>query len=447
MAEDWHISSALFQRFLKEKATRQERRCIVRHLLSGCPSCLRLVAPIFQAQSGWFPEERALDLERAEYMAAFERALAVGADQELRLAHEKVRGWGQWAHLEGLSPEERLAAVRSNPGLHNWGLFDRLLEACRWYGRTEPADAVDIAYLALELTDHLGTAFAEQQLADLRAGAWGVLANAKRLAADFPGSAEAFQRAWEALHLGSGDPLERAQLISLEASYLQNLGEFEAAETALAESLAIYHAAGEAHLEGRTLLQMGDAIGHVDPARGISHIRRALMRLDAARDPRLQLCAQHDLVWFLTDLGKTDDALATLDRARSLYDQFPDTWTQLRLHWLEGRIAHALHDHSEAESTFLQLWEEFHTRNLHQEVVLVSIDLAEVYHDRGQHAQCIKLIEDVYPLMQSWGLHKESLAVWLLVRKSLAEGAIRGGMFKRLEEYFRRHWFKPGKFE
>ena len=73
-----------------------------------------------------------------------------------------------------------------------------------------------------------------------------------------------------------------------------------------------------AHLEGRTLLKMGDCIGQIYPERGIARVRQALPLIDVSREPRLELCARHDLAWFLNS-GKPEGALAVLDRARRVY--------------------------------------------------------------------------------------------------------------------------------
>ncbi|HEX3526524.1 MAG TPA: hypothetical protein VH988_05615 [Thermoanaerobaculia bacterium] len=64
-------------------------------------------------------------------------------------------GWGQWAALEPLPLEVRFAVVQSNADYQNGVLYDRLLEASRWYRRTEPAEAADVVRLAI-LAPHPG---------------------------------------------------------------------------------------------------------------------------------------------------------------------------------------------------------------------------------------------------------------------------------------------------
>lgn len=74
-------------------------------------------------------------------------------------------------------------------------------------------------------------------------------------------------------------------------------------------------------MQGRTFLQMGDAIGHVNPERGLAHLRKALILIEPAREARLLLLAEHDLAWYLNDLGQPEDPRAALNRASPLCHQ------------------------------------------------------------------------------------------------------------------------------
>lgn len=444
MAEE-HVAEELLRRFLRAEVSPEESRRVVRHFVAGCFDCSELARRLSR-QLGWLgPSSRPWE-ER--YEEVFARSLAFASREERRIALEKLRGWGQWAFLEPMSQHERRALIESDPGYHTFGLYDRLLEASRLAARTDPAAASAIVELALAVAGRLDPGrLGHRHIADLRAAACGELGNAKRLASDFPGARRAFDEAWRILdEEGSDDPYDRARLLSLEASYLNDLGEFETAESALDAALLLYRQVGDLHLQGRTLFQMGDAIGHIDPDRGLDHIRRALPLLDPTREPRIELCARHDLAWYLNDLGDPDEALAVLEQARPLYASFPDSYTQLRLHWLEGRIAASLGQLAEAESVFLQLWEECRTRDLHHELVLLSIDLAEVLVKRGEAGRAAELAAQCHPILESWGLHRYALAAWLFFQETLAHRRI-GNLFQRIRTYYRRHWLNPVEFE
>lgn len=446
MAEE-HVAEELLRRFLRADVSPEEARRVVRHFVAGCPECSALAHQLSR-QSGLFTAAGpSADSWNERYEEVFARSLAFASREERRIALEKLRGWGQWAFLETMTPRVRLDLIESDPGYHTFGLYDRLLEASRLATRTDPAAAVDIVGLAIAVAGRLDPSrIGRRAIADLRAAAQGELGNAKRLASDFPGARQAFAAAWRILEEeGSNDPFDRARLLSLEASYRNDLGEFETAEAALEEALDLYRQVGDTHFQGRTLFQMGDTIGHVDPDRGLAHIRRALPLLDAAREPRIELCAWHDFAWYLNDGGEPDEALAVLEQARPMYARFPDSYTQLRLHWLEGRIASNLGELAEAESVLQQLWEEFRARNLHHELVLLSIDLAEVLVKKGETGRAAELAGQCYPILESWGLHRYSLAAWLFFQQTLASYRI-GDVFPRIRTYYRRHWLNPVEF-
>ena len=315
----------------------------------------------------------------------------------------------------------RFTTVESQPRFHTVGLYERLLEASRWYRRTEPAEAVDIVRLAVVVAERLDPAVVgEKRVSDLKAAAWAELGNGKRIAADFEGARRAFNEAWRFLESGTGEPMEKANLISFEASYMKDIGEFELAESSLEDALLLYQQVRAPHEQGRILLQMGEIIGHLHPERGISHLRKALALLERGRKPRLELCAQHALAQFLNDSGQPEEGLTVLERSRPLYRHFGDDLTQLRLHWVEGKIAYRLGEYSEAENIFVQLWDEFRARNLHQEVMLVTIDLARTLTAKGEPARAAKLAAESYSIMKDWGLHKDALAAWLVFQDALS---------------------------
>ena len=166
---------------------------------------------------------------------------------------------------------------------------------------------------------------------------------------------------------------------------------------------------------------------------------------NAERTPRTMLCAQHDLAWFLADAGEKQEALDVLDAARPLYRQFPDDYAQLRLHWLEGKLARNMGRSEEAAHIFQQLWEEFRVRELRHDLVLVTIDLAEVITRSGQVEEAAKFVRQVYPIMVNWGLHRYALATWLMLREAL-ELCQLDDLFSRMRAYYRRNWNRPAAF-
>lgn len=86
-------------------------------------------------------------------------------------------------------------------------------------------------------------------------------------------------------------------------------------------------------------------------------------------------------------------------------------------------------------------------RDLNQEVVLVTIDLAQVLVKKGELARAAQLAAESYSILKNWGLHSDALGAWVVFQEALSQGTLVGDLFERIGEYYRRHWFAPGRFE
>lgn len=446
--EEEHFPRETLELFFQGTLSRDESRGIVRHLLARCPQCVQAASAIAHRENlvpgTEVPRSPQPAVRPEAYDRVFEKVFSGIGEMETRLAREKLRSIGQWSALEGHPQARRLVMIHNDPRLQSWGLYERLLEECAQVERRDPATAVDLAELALAVIDHLDPeAFGEERLADFRATALAALGNARRLAKDFDGAREAFRQAWEALKQGSEDPIEQAALVSREANLCCDLGDFEEAAQLLEQALALYREGGDLHFQGRTLLQQALLVGYADPEKGVDLAEEALALIDAVREPRLELCARHNLTWFLNDSGQVREAMAMLETSRSLYAQFADAWTRILLHWLEGRITRSLGDLPEAEHTFKGVWKKLHKRGFQRELTLLTIDLAEVYVQQGKLQEAIELVDAFYPLLEESGMHAEGLAFWRYLREALSARSVESGVFRRTSIYYRRAWRRP----
>jgi tetratricopeptide (TPR) repeat protein len=450
-AATWHISAELCRRFLEGRVSAPERRAVVRHLITECPQCIALMGRISTEAGYWTGKGGADEHVDRDYTEAFQAAFKFATHGARRLAVERLRGWAHWSALDPLLPDERLATVIMRKDWQHWGLFRALLDAAHWYLSRDPQEAADIAALALDITDLLDpmAVGGEAAAGDVRAQAWVLLADCRRLAADLDGARAAITEAWKWNEAGAGNTLDKARIYIADASYAAMAGEFETAVAILERALRLYRGAADPHLQGRTLVQMARTIGYANPDRGIAHLEEALDLINPVREPRLALCAEHYLAEFLCGAGRPEEALAILDRIRSLYRQFPDEWAQLRLHWLEGRIIHALGQFAEAADILHQVQEELRARDLRQEYLLVAIDLAEAHVALGGTATALRLVSEVMPRLASWQPHRSTLGAWLLFEKALEEASDAreaGALFARLRLYLRRYWNKEAEF-
>lgn len=451
-ANQEHVAEGTLERFFQGQLSRRETQRLVRHLLTSCRRCLEMAVRAGQSPGDELDPGEAARTP-SSYADVFLGLLQGREEETLRLARERLQGIGLLAELEKRPPGERLAAVQGEPRFHRWGLFDRLLVKYQESARTEPQAGIDLAHLALAVVELLPRErYKPALLNDFRAAGMAALANARRLAGFFEESKQAAESAWELLDEGTGDPLEEASLLSIEASLWRDLGQLDRSAGLLDQAIRIYRQIGDDNRCARMLIQKGLALGYAEPASGIQLLQDALGLLDAAQEPRLELCARHNLALFLDDAGETQEALVILEMTRPLYAVFDDPQTQLLLHWLEARIARSFGDLAEAEAVLQKITAGFERRGMHYEQTIAAIDLAQVYSLRGNLDAAVKLANDFLPVLQSWGMHGEGQAMWMLFRNQIAEHArMRVGLeeaaFRGIARYFHGAWKYPMRFE
>jgi tetratricopeptide (TPR) repeat protein len=398
-----HVSPDEMKRFAVNELPAFQALELARHLLAGCPDCLDLA-----------DQEGLLEDQEDESPVVQRLQLMLRAAQQ-EVESQLKRGAAQWAVLAPLSPAQRLAMLRDRPALYHWGLFRCSLDACIQAGKMNPVEAVDIACFAAAVVETLDArSYGHLNLNDFRARAQTALANAKRAAADFRGAESAFRDAWRHVAAGTGDAYERANVLCHQALLLRDLGDFEAAVALLDDAYVMYEQVNDAHLCGRVLIQQASSIGFVDPLQGIELARRGLAKLDLQNgDPYLELSARNVLAHFLNDAGFPEEARAIQEELRPLYARFPGVAVQSRMAWLDGLIARNLGDFSTAEQKLRDLCALFSKHNFDLELALVSLDLAEILLWSRRHAEAAQIIHGTYPVLVSWGLDKDLLALWL----------------------------------
>ena len=386
-----HISGDRLERFFLTQLSCEETQKIVRHLLTNCPQCLETAALVGQ-RCGIFSLDGELDLAEPPQADDSMVDIILGVLQEteeerLRLARERRQGIGLLAELEKRPPAERLAWILGEPRFHHRGLFDRMLERSLELARNEPRSGIELVTLALAILDLLPQdRYQPALLNDFRVAGLAALANARRMASLFELAKQAIEKAWEHLEDGTGDPLEEANLLSIEASLWCDLGQLDRSASTLDRAIQIYRQIGDDNRCARMLIQKGLAIGYARPARGIKLLQDALALLDVTREPRLELCAWHNLALFLNDAGEPREALDVLEMTRPLYLAFGDRHTQLLLHWLEARIARALDNLGEAEAVLKRVTAEFERQGMRYEQTAAAIDLVQVHSLAGSPA-------------------------------------------------------------
>jgi tetratricopeptide (TPR) repeat protein len=427
------------------------QRAIARHLLRRCTVCTGYLrgaterARADRRRSPLAPPAPKGRLEVESYAEIVTHSLARSAGRRAAIAGDAVHVTACWNLLAGTPPSRRLALVCADPRFHQWALAVRLVETAADTAAGSPTAAREWCRLALAVAYRLpAQRYPASLVSDLRARARGRLADALRLEGRYAVARRAIAQAWLELEEGSGDPLERASLLCLEANLELTLGDFGAAARLLRPAAAVYRLYRQPGEEGRALYHLALALGYEDPQRGAATARRALARIDAAAEPNLDLAARHALIWFLNDGGEERRALRLLGDARPLYRRLGESDPDKLLPWLEARICRRLGEVAAAERGLTAVWHSFRGAGLRQELALVSLDLAEAFLAQGKRRHALRLLTTFQATLVHWRMHSEGLAAWLLlvrlVREAAAETSRAQALTQHAALYFRRAW-------
>jgi len=229
--------------------------------------------------------------------------------------------------------------------------------------------------------------YGETRLEDLKARAWSYLAEARRLRADFAGAGEAFDRAHDHLRTGTGDSLERASILDLEAALRSAERRCHEAKRLLRKAIEAFLEIGEDERAALSLVHLASVHRREGELPRALALLQEVQRRTGSADARLLLTVRHQLISTLLAAGRLMEARGLFVRCRTLYRQFPDSWTQNHLRWLRGRLALAFSETADAEADLLGARQGFEARENHLEAALVALDLAGLYARQERAAE------------------------------------------------------------
>jgi tetratricopeptide (TPR) repeat protein len=380
--------------------------------------------------------ERNSDPEK-KYRPALDAALEKAGDRLEEIHREIESAAGLLEELAATPSPERPERIRTEVRFHALKPCDLLLKRSRDSWFRDPARAVELARLAVEIADWLDVGYyGESLVEDERAIAWAHLGNAYRIASDLRSAEEALLHAEEHHKRAGEDALTGAQILSFLASLRTSQGRFDEAAELLDQAIPVYREARDRHLEGKALIQKGIASGLGGrPERAIQLIQRGLSRIDNLEEPRLLVSAQHNLIGFLNESGRSEQALKVLEQTRSLYLTLGEQTHLIRLRWLEGRIARDLGRLDQAEAALREARDGFIERGIGFDAARVSLDLATVYLQQGRTAELKRLAAEMVPVFESRDVHQEALAALLLFRQAADAEEVTLGLLERISDY------------
>jgi tetratricopeptide (TPR) repeat protein len=314
---------------------------------------------------------------------------------------EEASGWVEtletgswWNDLKELSPGEQARKIRSTAALQSLPVFEAIVADARFTARQDPFLGESRVRAALIVADVLPEPHHPRTLKnDLRGEAMTIVANCRRLAADFPGSTAAIEEARRSLSQGTGDPGLEAGLLSVHCSVATDLGDFEKALSYVRRAVELYReledwpaVAHNAVKEAGCLL----AAHRLPEAIERSHF--ALERTPA-HEIRLQILAKLILAESLIILDRTLEARPHLTDAKKLCP-LADVASQLLAVSVEARLLDAVGRVRESERLFRQTIRAFFDQELYKQAFLTLLTLFECQCKRGALDKAAALCEE-----------------------------------------------------
>ncbi|HSK80361.1 MAG TPA: hypothetical protein VLQ45_28165 [Thermoanaerobaculia bacterium] len=281
---------------------------------------------------------------------------------------------------------------------------------------SDPEGMLRCSMLAVRLADSLSPErYGLKLLADLKAKAWGYLANAYRITDQLGAAEEGFVKAIAYLQMGSGAPHIKTLIGEMFAALVRDQRRFSLAAELLEALLSYYRETGDEEAFTRTLLSRAIVAGQDNnPEDAIRWLAGVLRYLPHESD--LKLSTIHELTINLIDAGYPAEAEAVLKKHVRLYRR-SGKLNVLRRFWLQGRIAAALGNSRRAEGDLHVARLGFRKAGQHYDAALVSLDLALIYARAGQRTSTIRLVDEMVRTFRELGIAREAIASLLLLRK------------------------------
>jgi len=389
--------------------------------------------------------ERDADDPEKKYGPALDAALDKAGDRIEAIHAEIEAAAGLLEELTATPGEERSERIRTEVRFHALKLCDLLLKRSREAWFRDPARAVELARLAVEAAEWLDVRYyGEVLVEEERALAWAYLGNAHRIASDLRSAEEALVRAEEHYKRGGEDALTGAQILSFLASLRTSQGRFGEAADLLDRAIAVYRDARDRHLEGKALIKKGTVLGYVGRYQeAVRIVQRGLSRINLLEEPGLLVAARHNLIWYLNESGRHEEALNSLHATRAVYLELGDRTHLIRLRWLEGRISRDLGRFDQAEAALREARDGFVERGIGFDAARVSLDLATVYLHQGRTGELKRLAAEMVPVFESRDVHQEALAALLLFRRAADAEEVSLGLLERIGDYLQRARLNP----
>lgn len=411
---------------------------MVPHLV-GCRSCWELAARVVE------------ELKKDDALARPRDARAAVLtllEEEERAARDLLKARARWADLKALSREDQIERIRTVAALRTRTLFEVILADARSLSQGDPFLGEETALVAHALAVALPMPrYPEDLKSDLQAEAMVVVANCRRLAADWKGSRAALAAARNFLDRGTGDPVCQARLLSIAASLASDTGQFETALGLLGRAAELYRSAHElAGLSSVVVKEAGTLLAAYRHEEAITRANEALALL-VPGEARLEMLARSIITESLIYLNRPSEALRSFIATRPLYEQFRGRCTELRVMDLEALLLDSLGCVRESEKSFREVVAGYIEEGLYKEAFTSLLTFFETLVKRSAYRKARQVYQQAADLLAQAGSgsHEQMKEVWRRLLQQIEQESLKEDQLQEVRQYVQRHWNVPAR--
>lgn len=325
------------------------------------------------------------------------------------------------------------------------GVYEALLFLSWKIRYDDPRHMCHLAKVAVEMCDTFDPkVYGTQQVADLRARAWGELGNAYRTADRLREAEQAFGMAFLFRHQGTGNLTLWLRLLDLEASLLGTLREFELALDRLETLTRMYREGGDLHLAGRALITKALYTYYSGDTEEACRLANEGLRLiDENRDPSLILIGTFNQVLFLVDAELYSEANRLLFEYRPRFTE-QGRIAKIKLRGIDGCIHYGKGNLESAEIAFREEKAGFVEAEMTFACGVASLELSMTLLRQGRRAEAIKEGLESVALFFSLDIQREILATAGYLRKIFEDGSVRLATLEKTVRWLRKKMVEYG---
>lgn len=431
---DRHLSRTTLVRLFSRVAATPEVERAVPHILR-CEQCWDITASVVD------------ELKRANTLVdpSDSRATVLSLlQEESQQALDELRSRGWLADLRGLSHGQQLDRIRSVSALQTRVMFDTLIREASNLALIDPHLGEEAALAASVIAELLpGNRYSRELKSDMQSKALTVVANCRRVAADWPGSQNALRQAKEHLNHGTSDPSLEARLLSISASLASDTGNLEAARNFLARATALYRVCGDSAGLASAAVQEASAL--LSGFRFEEAIVRAkdVLNSSTPRDARLEMLARSIVTECLVELRRPVEALRSLVAMRPIYEQFRSRRDQINLAYLEARVLDLWGCVRESEKSYRDVINGYIDEELYKDAFVTILTFFESLYKRGALDKAAQVCEDASRLLDTPLCHNQMKQVWAELLEQVRSRVLTVGRVLQVRLYLLRHWSVP----